>query len=316
MSASIAVVDISRSFPGRSKTPVVALSRVTFEAAPGRITGLIGPNGAGKTTLFRLIAGLLRPDSGSVSVGGRDPASQPREARALLGLLTEEPGLPERLTPLWHVSLHATLHGLARDEAVRRAERLLCELGLEAAMMQRHARLSRGTRLKVALARALVHDPSALLLDEPMAGLDMGSAAWMREIIRKRADRGCAVLMATHNPIDGECLCDDLVILGPGRLLAAGSVSAVCRLGAAEPRLVVRLSTPAVEVLEAVRRLPGIGVVTASDDRLYFAGAAGRDAGLLATELRAAIGGVAIREIGEEPASLEQTYHRLQQGRE
>jgi ABC-type multidrug transport system ATPase subunit len=279
------------------------------------VTGLLGPNGAGKTTMFRILGGLLRPDSGRVRVAGCDPALQPREARARLGLLTEEPGLPERLTPLWHVSLHASLHGIARNEALRRASQLLSEMGLGRQMRDRHSGLSRGARLKVALARALVHEPRVLLLDDPMAGLDMESAAWMREMIRKRAAQGCAVLLATHNPIDAERLCDDLVIMGPGRVLASGPAGAICRSGAVEPRLVIRLSAPADRLVDAVRKLPAMSGVVAVDDCLCFDATTSPDAGLVVEQVRAVIGAVAILEVGRQPGTLEQAYHRLQQGR-
>ena len=221
----IEIEGLSRTF-GAPGGPVRALDRVSFRAERGTVTGLLGPNGAGKTTLLRVVAGILRPTAGRVQVEGFDVASHPVQVRARLGLLTEEPGLPDRLTPLWHVSLHASLRGFPRREAVERAGSILSEMGLDGSLRRRLGSLSRGSKLKVALARALLHDPAVLLLDEPTAGLDIETAAWLRERIARRAARGRTILIATNNPNEAQRLCGHLVLLRSGRLLFAGDSEA------------------------------------------------------------------------------------------
>lgn len=221
----IEIASLSREFrSGGSIT--VALDRIDLEVGRGRIAGLLGPNGSGKTTLFRIVAGIIRADAGSVRVMGVDLATDPMRVRAAIGLVTEEPGLPDRLTPQWHVSLHASLRGMPRWWAVRRARRVLREAGLtDEAIDTPASGLSRGVRQRVALARALVHDPPVLLLDEPTCGLDIEAAAWFRLQVARRAAEGACVLMATHDPREAESLCDDIVVLRAGRLLARGAAN-------------------------------------------------------------------------------------------
>jgi sodium transport system ATP-binding protein len=223
----IEIEDLSRSFDVPGRAPVRALEGVSFISGKGNVTGVLGPNGAGKTTLFRLLAGLLRPTSGRVIIAGHDLAVEALEAREKIGLLTEEPGLPDRLTPLWHVSLHLRLRGDARREAFTRARAVLEEMGLADTLERPIGCLSKGNRLKVALARAVAHEPDVLLLDEPTANLDIETSIRVRDLIRSRASRGRTVLLATHNPREAEDLCDDIVVLGKGRILAHGSPGAL-----------------------------------------------------------------------------------------
>ena len=286
--------DLSRTFRVAGGATLRALDRFGVTVPRGGITGLVGPNGAGKTTIFRILAGLLRPDTGRARIGGFDVVSQPMKARTCLGLLTEEPGLPDRLTPLWHVALHATLRGSPRRESLRRAGRLLERLHTGAASDRPHAVLSKGTRAKVALARALVGEPMALILDEPTAGLDMETSGWMRREIQRRAREGCAVLLATHQPEEAEALCDQIVILRRGVVLARGSMAQLRRAaagGEAPPEaLEVRLSGPTQPALASVRSVitnpeGGAGGVTLSarGDLLILTGVpAGRWAELVA----------------------------------
>jgi len=221
---------ISKAYPRHGGGLLRALHDVSLAASAGKVIGILGPNGAGKTTLFRILCGLVAPEPGAcLTIMGQDAVSHPAAARARCGLLTQQPDLPPRVTPIWHVSLMATLHGMERPEAVRRAERILEEIGLGDLMRQPMATLSKGNRQRVALARALAHSPDVLLLDEPTAGLDIAAAAWLRAEIARRAAAGCAVLLATHNPLEAAQLCDRILILRRGRIVAQGTLEAVCR---------------------------------------------------------------------------------------
>ncbi len=202
---------------------VAALREVSLTARAGEITGLLGPNGAGKTTLFRVLSGLLRADAGSARIHGHDVRADPLAARRSLGLVTEEPGLPDRLTPEWHVALHGALRGLAWKEARDRSRALLGEMGLGDAMRRRCARLSRGERLRVSLARALIGRPAVLLLDEPTSALDIEAAAELRARMKRFASEGAAILLATHNPHEAEDLCAVVHVLRQGATLAHGA---------------------------------------------------------------------------------------------
>ena len=218
----IEALGVSRAFR-ESHGAVVALRGVTLSAPAGEITGLLGPNGAGKTTLFRVLSGLLRADAGTVRIHGHDVRSDPLAARRSLGLVTEEPGLPDRLTPEWHVALHGALRGLAWKEARDRGRALLREMGLGDAMRRPCARLSRGERLRVSLARALIGRPAVLLMDEPTSALDIEAAVGLRERMRLLASEGAAILLATHNPHEAEELCTVVHVMGRGALLDHGT---------------------------------------------------------------------------------------------
>jgi len=310
----IEVEGVSRSFAAARP----ALSDVTFDVPGGSVTGLLGPNGAGKTTLFRILAGILRPDAGRVTVCGYDTAGQPARARALVGLLTEEAGLPGRLTPLWHVALHATLRGQSRNTSLMRARRLLESLGAGEAIERPHATLSKGTRAKVALARALVHEPPAVLLDEPTANLDMETSRQLRRFILERARSGCASLVATHNPAEAEELCERFVILGEGRVLAAGSLAMLRERAGCPSRLEARLSGPAHLVTEKARRIARGAAVRTRDDWIVFtmtdaSTEAGSSVGPTASELVAAAAPLEILELRRRDAPLEEIYRRLQE---
>ncbi|HKY32531.1 MAG TPA: ABC transporter ATP-binding protein [Candidatus Polarisedimenticolia bacterium] len=218
----IEAIEVIRRFEPRRAAPVLVLDRVSVACRAGEVTALLGPNGAGKTTLFRVLAGLLRCHGGRARILGHDVAAAREEAARRTGLLTEEPALPERLTPRWHVRFHVALREPGWAEAGPKADRLLARLGLSAEADRPCGVLSRGTRRKVALARALAGEPPALLLDEPTASLDIESSLSIRAEIASLAREGRAVLMATHDAHEAESLADRVVVLRGGRVLADG----------------------------------------------------------------------------------------------
>jgi sodium transport system ATP-binding protein len=205
----------------------LAVDSVSFVAPDGMVTGLLGPNGAGKTTALRALAGLVTPDAGRASIDGRDVRRDPCAARTRLGLLPEAAGLYDRLTAREHLEYSAELHGLAARERDARVDALLDRLRLTAIAGRPAGQLSLGQRRRVALARALVHDPPNVVLDEPTNGLDVLGARDVRHEIRRLAAAGRAVVLATHVMPDVSAVCDRIVILAHGRVLASGAPDAI-----------------------------------------------------------------------------------------
>jgi len=202
---------------------VVAVDDVSFQAGDGLITGLLGPNGAGKTTCLRMIYGLLEPGRGSVTIDGIDPHRDPRSARARLGVMPDSKGIYPRLTARENIAYYGKIHGLRGDALNARVETLVHELGLNRVADRRAEGFSQGERMKVAIARALVHDPSNVLLDEPTNGLDIMSTRAMRELIASLRDQGRCVVFSSHVMQEVSALCDRIVVISRGRVAAAGT---------------------------------------------------------------------------------------------
>ena len=211
---------------GRSARSVQALAGVTFDAADGRITGLLGPNGAGKTTALRVAAALLTPDAGAVQVDGIDVAARPREALARMGVLSDARGLYPRLTARENIVYYGRLQGLGERHAQARAQALGTLLEMKPLLDRRTDGFSQGERMKTALARALVHDPPNIVLDEPTNGLDVLSTRALRAALRRlRDDEGKCIVFSTHIMQEVERLCDHVVVVSHGRVVAQGGLA-------------------------------------------------------------------------------------------
>ena len=213
---------------GRRRRVVTAVASVSFVAADACITGLLGPNGAGKTTTLRMVAGLLPPDAGRITVDGIDVAQQPQRAQARLGVLSDARGLYPRLTARENIVYYGRLHGLSADAADARAERLADMLALRPVLDRRTEGFSQGERMKTALARALVHDPSHIILDEPTNGLDVLATRALRDALRRlRDEHGKCIVFSSHIMQEVERLCDQVVVVAAGRTVAEGTVPAL-----------------------------------------------------------------------------------------
>jgi sodium transport system ATP-binding protein len=206
---------------------IAAVDGVSFAAADGRITGLLGANGAGKTTTLAMIGGVVTPDAGSIRIDGA--AAGPIERRRRIGALHDHKGLYERLTARENIRYFGTLHGLSGAALERRVEAVISLLGLETVADRRTAGFSQGERMKVALARALVHDPRNLLLDEPTNGLDIPTVRAFRLLLADLRARGTCILFSSHVLEDVSALCDTVVIVAGGRVVAAGEPGGICR---------------------------------------------------------------------------------------
>ena len=202
---------------------VQAVRAVSFSAGNGRITGLLGPNGAGKSTTLRLLYGVLAPDSGRALIDDFDMATQPAAARARLGVLPHNAGIYPQLTARENVRYFGRLLGLGGAPLERRIDELVALLDLGEIAERRAKGFSQGQRLKVALARALVHKPANLVLDEPTNGLDVLATRTLRELILRLRDSGHAVLLSSHVMQEVTALCDEIVIISGGRVVASGT---------------------------------------------------------------------------------------------
>ena len=214
---------------------LAAVRSISFDVGPGEILGLVGPNGAGKTTTLRCLAGIIAPTTGSVSIAGHDIARAPIAAKRQLAFIPDEPHLFDYLTVEEHLRFIARLYGVADVEA--RMPSLLAELELSEKRRSLPGELSRGMRQKLAIACGLLHDPSVLILDEPLTGLDPGGMRRMRETISSRASGGAAVILSSHLLNLVEELCTKLLVVRKGTAVAFGTIGEIV---AAHPSLAGR----------------------------------------------------------------------------
>ena len=214
--------DLHKRF--KTKTGVVeAVKGVSFQAHDGQITGLLGPNGAGKTTTLRMLYTLMAPDQGQIEVDGVDPARDPMAVRRALGVLPDARGVYKRLSARENIEYFARLHGLDRELTRQRIQALATALDMDEILDRQTEGFSQGQRTKTAIARALVHDPRNVILDEPTNGLDVMTTRAMRTFLRSLRDEGRCVIFSSHIMQEVAALCDRIVIIAQGQVVAAGS---------------------------------------------------------------------------------------------
>jgi ABC-type multidrug transport system ATPase subunit len=202
----------------------VVVNDVSLEIMSGGVYGLLGPNGAGKTTIIRMLSTIVKPTSGSATVNGFDVLTQPKKVRESIGVLPEDTGLYDRLNPVETLRFYGGMQGLSGSALDERIDGLLRLLELYDRRKDKVATFSRGMRQKLALARALIHDPPILLLDEPTLGLDVMSTRAIRDYTKEMARRGKTVLLNTNNMYEAQLLCDRLTIISNGAVRASGTV--------------------------------------------------------------------------------------------
>lgn len=233
----IRVADLHKAFAsgrGRRARTVAAVAGVDFTAADGAITALLGPNGAGKTTTLRIAAGLLEADRGSVHIDGIDVAQAPRAALSRMGVLSDARGLYPRLTARENIVYYGRLQGMGKEAANERAQALARLLEMVPLLDRRTEGFSQGERMKTALARALVHDPPNIVLDEPTNGLDVLATRALREALQRLRGAGDGagkcIVFSTHIMQEVQRLADRVVLVAHGRTLAEGTVDELCEL--------------------------------------------------------------------------------------
>ena len=214
--------DLHKSFKTKTGT-VSAVSGVSFEAHDGQITGLLGPNGAGKTTTLRMLYTLMRPDQGRIEVDGVDPAADPVAVRRALGVLPDARGVYKRLTARENIAYFGRLHGIPAARVEERIAALSSALDMGEILERQTEGFSQGQRTKTAIARALVHDPRNVILDEPTNGLDVMTTRAMRDFLRGLRDEGRCVIFSSHIMQEVAALCDRIVIVAKGQVVAEGT---------------------------------------------------------------------------------------------
>jgi len=218
----IEVDALRKSFVTRGGS-IRAVDGVSFRARDGEITGLLGPNGAGKTTALRMLYTLMRPDEGRVLVDGLDPGVQPSDVRRRLGVLPDARGVYKRLTARENIAYFGRLHGMDDAAITARVERLVAALGMQDFIDRRAEGFSQGQRTKTAIARALVHDPRNVVLDEPTNGLDVMTTRSLRHFLQELKAEGRCVLFSSHIMQEVAALCDRIVVIARGRVVAQGT---------------------------------------------------------------------------------------------
>jgi sodium transport system ATP-binding protein len=202
---------------------ITAVDGVTFKCPDACITGLLGPNGAGKSTTLRMIAGLIRPDSGTVFIDGTDMIRDRRKALRRLGVQSDTGGIYPRLTAREQLRYYGQLHGLSSDNLEQHVQNVITLLNMTDIADRRAEGFSRGQRQKIVIGRSLVHDPANMILDEPTNGLDVMAVRETRDTIRAFRQQGRCVLFSTHSMDEAERLCDQIIIIDHGVILASGS---------------------------------------------------------------------------------------------
>ena len=221
----IVAENLRKTFPGKGKKakPVVAVDNVSFTAHDGQITGLLGPNGAGKTTTLRMLYTLMQPETGRVSVDGFDATTDADAVRRVLGVLPDARGVYKRLTARENITYFGKLQGLSDAEIAERTQTLAAALQMEDFLDRQTEGFSQGQRTKTAIARALVHDPKNVILDEPTNGLDVMTTRGLREFLKQLRAEGRCVIFSSHIMQEVAALCDRIVVIAAGEVKADGT---------------------------------------------------------------------------------------------
>ncbi|MEM1985731.1 MAG: ABC transporter ATP-binding protein [Nitrososphaeria archaeon] len=246
---------------------IKAVDHLTFEVGEGEIFGILGPNGAGKTTTIRMLACLIKPSEGSATVGGYDILKDAIKVRELVGILTENPSLYERLTALENMDFFAEAYGVSdKKERYRRIKDWLEFFGLWDRRNDKVVTFSKGMKQKLAIARALVHRPPILFLDEPTSGLDPESSKEIRDLMERLSRREKhTILLCTHRLEDAERLCNRVMIINQGRSIVIGSPEELRNKIGDSPKLVIKLREIHPIILEAVKVVSEVRMVKVND---------------------------------------------------
>lgn len=292
---------------------VNAVDGLSFEVPEGSIFGFVGPNGAGKTTTIKILATLLRPDSGQAWVGGAEVSKNPDEVRKNLGYMPDFFGVYSNLKAHEYLEFYATAHGIALPAARRVAQDLLELMNLSDKAGEYVDSLSRGMKQRLCLARALVHDPVVLLLDEPASGLDPRARVEMRELLRELKAMGKTIVISSHILTELAELCTDIGIIDHGRLVASGTVEEIMHRLQFNKVLRVRTISDNEKAAEILAQCPGVTRVTWTEAAVNAAFSGGDDE--LALALRNLVeAGVKVVSFGEEKNSLEEVFMQVTAG--
>jgi ABC-2 type transport system ATP-binding protein len=235
-----------------------AVNGLSLSVEPGEILALLGPNGAGKTTTVRMLSAILRPTAGRAVVGGFDVVQNPVRVRRSVGLLTEYPGLYLRMRGGEYLDFFGRIYGLDTESRETRARDLLERFGMPQAWEKRMGEYSKGMQQKMALARAMLHDPTVLMLDEPTSAMDPHSAKLVRDTILSLQDQRRAILVCTHNLAEAEMLADRIAIIRAGQIVASGTSEDLKRQLIGPPMMEIRLNTPVAAALPLIHSMANV----------------------------------------------------------
>lgn len=300
------VAIIETSGLSRRFRDIVAVDDLTMSVEPGEVIGFLGPNGAGKTTTIRMLAGMIRPTTGEAIVAGHRTDRNVEELHEVIGMLTETPGLYGRLSARRNLEYFAGFYPI--DDVPRRVEKYLKMMDLWERREHRTGTFSKGMKQRLALARALMHEPKVLFLDEPTSGLDPEAAGEVRQLIRRLGEEGCTVFLCTHNLGEAELLCNRIAVINT-KLLALDTAENL-RRRFFRRRIVIGLESRDPDIAATVRSLPFVQAVDEDESRLSVDLS---DPERNRPELVRAIvrAGGNIITVSEEQHSLEQVYLRL-----
>ncbi|HMP43440.1 MAG TPA: ABC transporter ATP-binding protein, partial [Roseiflexaceae bacterium] len=285
-----------------------AVHDITLTVAAGEVVALLGANGAGKTTTVRMLAAILRPSGGSARVCGYDVVEQAREVRRSVGLLTEFPGLYTRMRPTEYLQFFGALQGMPAELCARRSTALLQQFGLWEARTKRLDSFSKGMKQKVALIRAMIHDPPVLYLDEPTTAMDPHSARTVRDAMLELRAARRTILLTTHNLSEAEELADRIVIIRSGRIIAEGTIAELTRRFMGDPLWELHIAAPAVQIVPLLADLAPAEAVGEQRLRYRTIDAAALNPRITARLAEQRIPLIALSEI---PQRLEDIYLRI-----
>ncbi len=299
--------------PSGEPRQLVAADRLSLEVPAGEIFGLVGPNGAGKTTTLKMICGLLLPTAGQIRVNNVDVEQEPEQAQQYIGYLADFFSVYENLKVWEYVDYFARAYKLDPVTIPNRVREVIGLLGLDSKFDYLISGLSRGMKQRLGIARAIVHDPPLLVLDEPAAGLDPKARLELKELIRRLNREGKTVFITSHVLSDLEEICTSLAIMEKGKLLRVGKIADVMRDAGRTRRVRVRLATPGFALGEWLAARPGVSELHGENLSAEFALAGGDEK--LAALVRALVAaGAAVCEVEEKVESLEALFSRLSSG--
>jgi ABC-2 type transport system ATP-binding protein len=298
---------------GRCFGDTVAVDDLTLEVYAGEVLGFLGHNGAGKTTTIRLLNGILEPTAGNAKVLGMSPVEDGAKLRRRTGVLTETPSLDERLTGRDNLAIYAALYGVPRAEVASRVDHMLTFFDLSERAGDKAGGYSKGMKQRLALARALIHEPEILFLDEPTAGLDPAATRQVHELIsRLSGEQRRTVFLCTHNLNEAQRLCDRVAVMRHGKLLALGTPAELARSVVQSLRIEIEVDPDnAAKATGILRSFDAVTDVSQEDRHVLQVTGAGREdvPRLLSALLEA---GVPVYRVNPQEPSLEDVYFRLQ----
>jgi ABC-2 type transport system ATP-binding protein len=301
----IRVEALTKTYPG-----VEAVRDISFTVPAGEIFGFVGPNGAGKTTTMKVLATLLRPSSGGAWVDGVDVLQAPHLVRGKIGYMPDFFGVYDRLTVAEYLSFYANCYRVPRRRWAKLVADLLELINLPEKRDAQVDSLSRGMKQRLCLARALVHDPLVLILDEPASGLDPRARIEMRELLRELKSMGKTILISSHILPELAELCTSFGILDRGRMVASGPLEAIAGSGGILPRIRVRLGSDPNHAAYVVRQFPGVRDATLDDEGMEVTYEGGEpEAGMILAGLMSA--GVRVTGFAPVEDNLEETFMRV-----